>query len=132
MHACVQQAQLAAAEENKIIGAAELTAQLHALREAERNAAELRAQEASSAQEDGGASLGLPGTNVSSSTTWSLAEDHKMRFRAADLRATDDDPQFQHWYGKDGQPVLTGQATAIVHSMLQLEGVHEGQGCGAL
>ena len=74
------------------------------------------------AQEDGGASLGTPGTNISSSTTWSLAEDIKMRIRATLLRATDDDPQFQHLWGKTRVPVLTGKATAIMHSMLQRNG----------
>ena len=72
------------------------------------------------AQEDAGASLGLEGTGISSTTTWSLAEDGKMRSDPTLLRETTDDPQFQHLWGKkSGVPVLTGQATGILHSMLQ-------------
>ena len=74
------------------------------------------------AQEDGGASLGQPGTVISSSTTWSLAKDIKMRALAANIRETDDDTQFQHWWGPTPEPVLTGKATAIMHSLVQLKG----------
>ena len=71
-------------------------------------------------QRDGGAALSLAGTPISSSTTWALASDHQMVKTPEQIGEVQDDVQFQHLYGpKKGQPVLTGIATGIVHSMLQ-------------
>ena len=71
-------------------------------------------------QRDGGAALSIAGTPISSSTTWALAGDHQMVKTPELIGEVQDDVQFQHLCGpKKGQPVLTGIATGVVHSMLQ-------------
>ena len=71
-------------------------------------------------QRDGAAALSVAGTPLSSTTTWSLAGDKQMVKTQELIGKVHENVQFQHLLGpKKGQLVLTGIATAIVHSMLQ-------------
>ena len=71
-------------------------------------------------QADAASSLGVEGSPWVHWSTWSLSNDSEMVDTPGAVKQTDEDPQFQMWYGsKRGRPVLTGEATAMVEWMLQ-------------
>ena len=73
------------------------------------------------AQRDGGASLSLAGGPISSSTTWALPGDSEMVSDPSEIRETLHNVQDQHAWGAEQRPVLTMQATLIMHGMMQDE-----------